>query len=185
MFDADAFHPTMLEVFVSSGIASTSYRRPSPLTLGQIMVAVAILAAAFAFLPWELSGPFAVAVAGILGIRGLRLPLVTDPGGVRRWFPWVLWCLALAACPLAIAVVGTVCERTGPPAFTGPRPWPTRVVDALCYTHLWVSVIASMSVVLLLREGRSWIGWGAIIVIGVFTAFVALSAVMSTTGVYL
>jgi hypothetical protein len=109
-----------------------------PLTLRRIMAVIAALALAFAFLPILLSAALAVTVVGILVLEGLRLPLITDGGGVRRWLPWVLWSLALATCPIATAVVGTLYEHTGPPAFSGPRPWDARVVDGLAFAHLSV-----------------------------------------------
>jgi hypothetical protein len=155
------------------------------LTLNRIMVAIAALAFAFAFLPIELSGALAVAVFGILVLQGLRLPLITDADGVRRWLPWVLWSLSLAACPVAITVVGTVFEHTGPPAFNGPRPWAARVVDRLCYAHLWVSAVASIAVVVLSRGGYRWLAWASILGIGVLATLVGLGAAMATTGVYL
>jgi hypothetical protein len=166
-------------------VESSNSLRPSRLTLIQIMGAVAVMALAFASLPWVLSVALAVAMSGILGAQGLRLPLVTEGGGMRRWLPWALWCLALAASPAAMIVVGGVYQRTGPPAFTGPRPWATRVVDGLCYAHLVASVVASVSVVLLGRGGVRWLAWVAILVIGIFTCVVALGAMMSTTGVSL
>jgi hypothetical protein len=169
---------------VSSGEASTS-PRSSRLTLGQMLIAVGVLAVGFAFLPWALSGVMAVTISGILVLQGLRLPLLTGRGGMWCWLPWALWCLALATCPVAIIVVGNVYQHTGPPAFTGPRPWAARVVDALGSAHLGLSVVASMSVVVLVREGFRWIAWAAIVAVGVFTAFAALGAAMSTTGVYL
>ena len=149
------------------------------------MGAVGVLAIAFASLPWELSGVLAVAIFGILGLQGLRLPLVIDRGGMSCWLAWALWFLALAAGPVAIAVVGTTYEWTGPPATSAPRPWAARVVDSLWYAHLGVSVVASMAVVLIVRQGLRWIAWAAIVVIGVFAAIVTLGAEMATTGIYL
>jgi hypothetical protein len=149
------------------------------------MAVIALLALAFAFLPVLLSAALAVTVVGILVLQGLRLPPITDGGGVRRWLPWVLWSLALATCPIATGVVGTVYEHTGPPAFSGARPWAARVVDGLAFAHLGVSVVASVAVVVLTRSGYRWLAWAAILAIGVFAALIGLGAAMATTGIYL
>lgn len=167
-----------------SGNFASPLRAP-PLTLRALLGAIAGLALAFAILPLDLSVPLAVAVSGILALQGMRLPVITKRAGARRWLPWVAWSLMLAACPVAIGVVGVMYPRAGPPAFTGPRPWATRVVDALFYCQLAVSVAASWSVVFLVRDGRRWIAWGAIVAVGVFTFFIACCAIMVTTGVYL
>jgi hypothetical protein len=156
-----------------------------PLTLNRIMALIAALALGFAFLPMLLSMAFAVTVVGILVLQGLRLPLITEGGGVRSWLPWVLWSLALATCPIATAVVGIVYEHTGPPAFSGPRPWAARVVDGLGFAHLGVSVVASVAVVVLTRGGYRWLAWAAILTMGVFAALLLLGATMATTGIYL
>src|SRR4051812_38224269 len=83
-----------------------------PLKLRHTMAVIAALALTFAFLPIGLSVMWAVAVVGILVLQGLRLPLVTDGGGVRRWLPWMIWSLALAVCPIAVAIVGNLYQYT-------------------------------------------------------------------------
>ena len=155
------------------------------LRLSQIVIAIAILAIAFAFLPIVLSLALTVTVLGILTLKGLRVPRITDGVGVRRWLPWVFWSLMLAACPVAIWVVSIAFPHYGPPALYGPRPWAAQVVDILCDVHLGVSIVASVSVVFLARDGYRWLAWAAILAVGLFTAFLALGAVMMTTGVYL
>ena len=167
---------------MSSGEASTS-SHPSKLTLGQMMTAVGILAVSFAFLPWVLSGVLAITVFGIVLLQGLRVPVVTERGGLWCWLPWVVWCLSLAACPVAIFALGIEYQHTGPyPDTNAPRPWAALVVGVLYDVHLGLSVVASMAVVVLVREGSRWLAWGAIVVLGFFAAFVALCGVMSITG---
>lgn len=156
----------------------------APLSMSRTMVVIAALALGFAFIPHELSMPMAVTVACILVLEGLRLPLITEGGGVRKWLPWVLWSLALATCPIAIAVVGTVYEHTGSPALSGLRPWAAHLVDGLWFAHSCVSVVASASVVVLTR-GYRWLAWVAILVIGVIAGVLPLGATMTTTGIYL
>ncbi len=155
------------------------------LRLSHILSAIAILAFAFAFLFECLSLALAVSVVGILTLEGLRVPRITDGVGMRRWLPWVFWSLILAPCPVAIYFIGIVYEHKGPPLFNGPRPWAAQVVDILCIVHLGVSVVAAISVVLLAKGGYRWLAWAAILVIDLYTALLALYAVMSTTGVYL
>jgi hypothetical protein len=97
------------------------------LTLRRIMGAIAGSALAFASLPWFLSIPLVVAVFGILGLDGIHPPLVTSGGGVRRWVPWAVWSLGLAACPIAMAVLDTVYEHGGPPVYDR---WVARVLES-------------------------------------------------------
>jgi hypothetical protein len=165
--------------------SSMTKPRPKPLSIGRVMAAVAGLALAFAFLPTFASITFAVTVLGILVVDGLHPRLVTAKGGVWAWFPWVVWFFALVACPVAIAVIGVVYEHTGPPAFSGPRPWAAGVVDGLAFAHIAVSVIAAVGVAVLTRGGFRWVAWLVISVIGTAAFVVWLGAKMSTTGVYL
>lgn len=154
----------------------------SRLTLGQLIIAVGILAFSFAYSTWEFSAALAVTIFGILLLKGLRVPVVTEWGGLWCWLPWVLWCLSLAACPVAILVISNVYPYDGPPPFARTRPWATRLVDALSYAHLGLSAVASMAVVLLVEEGFRWLAWGAIMLMGFFAAYATLCGVMTTTG---
>ncbi len=152
---------------------------------------------AFASLPWFLSIPLVVAVFGILGLDGIHPPLVTSGGGVRRWAPWTVWSLGLAACPIAMAVLDTVYEHGGPPAYDrwvarvlesqpGPqlrrvlagqaqlrRGVPVydrsvrRVLERLILAHLGIMVIASVAVVVLTAGSYRWWAWAAILVVAV------------------
>jgi hypothetical protein len=151
-------------------------------TLGHCMAVIALLAFAFASLPILLSSALAVTVVGILVLQGLRLPPITDGVGVRRWLPWVLWSLALATCPIATGVVGSLYEHPGPPAFSGPRPWAARLVEGLGFAHMGVSVVASVGVVLLTRGGYCWLAWAAIFAIGMFAALIWVDAWKATMG---
>lgn len=164
---------------------ATSSSHSPPLTMSRLMVAIGALSLAFAFLPTILSSALAVAVVGNLILQGMRPAVLSDRGGTWRWLPWVIWSLALATCPIATAVVGTLYEHTGPPATAGPRPWAARVVDGLMFAHLGVSVVASVVVVILTRGVHRWLAWAAILAILVFAGFIGLGAVMATTGVYL
>ena len=91
------------------------------------MGAIAGSALVFASLPWFLSIPLVVAVFGILGLDGIHPPLVTSGGGERRWGPWAVWSLGLAACPIAMAVLDTVYEHGGPPVYDR---WVARVLES-------------------------------------------------------
>jgi hypothetical protein len=146
------------------------------------MGAIAGLALAFAFLPTSLSCAIAVTVLGILALEGMRLPLVTSGGGVWRWFPWVIWSLALTLCPVAIAFVGALFEHHGPPDY---HRLETRVVDGLGLAQLGVLVIASIAVVVLTRGSYRWLAWAAVLAIGALTVVLHLGAWMATTGAYL
>ena len=101
------------------------------------------------------------------------------------WFPWIVWFLALVACPVAISVIGVVYKHTGPPALNGPQPWAAAVVDGLAYAHIAVSVIAAVAVAVLTRGSFRWVAWLAILVIGAVASVLWFGAEMSTTGVYL
>ena len=108
-----------LLLLVRPGIDSSPPHSP-PLTLSCIMGAIAVSALAFAFLALPLSVALTVAVFGILVLQGMRA-LVTGGGGARRWLPWLLWSLALLACPVAIAVVidCITCSRPKPSVMRG------------------------------------------------------------------
>jgi hypothetical protein len=149
------------------------------------MGAIASLALAFAFLPTIFSAGLAVSVLGILLVHGSYLRPVTSRSGAWRWLPWVVWFFALMACPVAIAVIGTVYKRTGPPIWSGPRPWAEPVVEGLAFSQYVVSVIASVAVVALTRSAYCWLAWVAVLAIGAVTFLLSLGAAMSTTGVYL
>src|SRR5271166_453077 len=110
---------------------------------------IAASALASALLLPRLSMAVPSAVCGIFMLQRLRLPLVTGGGGVRRWLSWVLWSLALLACPLAIAAVMACAHRTG----TGLHAWAAHVVDVLWVAHLGVLVLAAVAVVVLTRGG--------------------------------
>jgi hypothetical protein len=99
--------------------------------------------------------------------------------------PWALWYFALAACPVAIALVSIHYSQVqvGALPFNKPRAaLAIRILDALVFAHLAVSVVATWSVVLLVRPGRRWIAWGAILVVGVFTLMLGLGAEMGVSG---
>ena len=166
---------------------SSSQTKPrlEPLTLGRVMVAIVGLALAFAFLSKLLSLALAVTVLGILVVDGLHPRLVTAKGGVWAWFPWIVWFLALVACPVAISIIAIVYEHTGPPPWNGPRPWAARVVDGLAFAQAAVSVIAAVTVVVLTRGPFRWVAWLAILAIGAVAIVLWLGAAMSTRGVYL
>ncbi|MFO0959720.1 MAG: hypothetical protein U0800_20165 [Isosphaeraceae bacterium] len=156
------------------------------LSLIRIMVASAALAVAFSFLHVVLSLTLAISVLGVLALLGLRLPVITDRGGVMRWLPWVLWSLALLTCPGATFVMGNIYHHTSTRAISaGPTPRAAVVVERLFFVHLGVSSIAAMAVVVLTRGGYRWSAW-AIIVLMIGVAFMAcLVAWMDITGVYL
>ena len=146
------------------------------------MTSIAFLALAFAVLPTILSSAFAVSVLVILVLDGMHAHRVTSGCGARRWFPWVVWFLALTACPVAISEVGTEYTNHGPIAYDRVA---TRVVNGLGLAQLGVSVIASIAVVVLTRRSFRWWAWAAILAIGAFTLVIHLGAVMKTTGAYL
>jgi hypothetical protein len=112
----------------------------------------------------------------------MHLSLVTRRGGVWRWLPWVLWSLALTACPVAITVVGALYENHGPP---DDNRWPARVVYGLGWAQWGVSVIAAIAVIVLTRGPYRWLAWAAILVIGMVTVVLYFGAAMATTGAYL
>ncbi len=165
----------------SSGIAS-SFPDPPRLTLLRLMGGIAALGVAFAFLPMEYSVALAVTVS-VLVYDGLRLPVVTGGRGVRRWLPWVVWFLALAAWPVIIYVFGSLHRHTGTPNYgAGPQPWAYYVVGRLAFAHLCVSAIACLVVVVLTRGYRRWFAWAAILEIGAWTYLCTLGATWETTG---
>ena len=163
--------------------------------LNLIMV-VYVFAIAFALLPLALFVGLAVTVAvtaavtwiSVLVYDGLRLPVVTDGGRVRRCLPcWVVWFLMLVTCPIAITYIGEAYRHTGPPDFGHqfPLPWAYLMVRRLAVAHVGVTVIAWFAVLVLTRGYRRWLAWAVILVVGVYTAMVTLGASMSTTGIYL
>ncbi len=119
---------------------------------------------------------------------GLRLPVMSDGGHVRRWLPcWVVWFLMLVTCPIAITYIGEAYRHTGTPDFGHqfPPPWAYLMVGRLASAHFWVTVIAWFAVLVLTRGYLRWLAWAVILVVGVYTAMVTLGASMSTTGIYL
>ena len=159
--------PSRFRGGVRRGIMSPEVASSPPqskrLTLSRITGRSAGLALAFAFLPTSLSVSLAVAVLGILrALEGMRPPLVTSGGGVRRWIPWVIWSLCYTACPAAIAMVGALYKHNGPPDYDR---FATRVVDGLGFAQLGVSVIASIAVVVLTRGSYRWLAWAAVLAI--------------------
>lgn len=147
------------------------------------MGAVAASAVFFALCPWFFAAALAVAVCGVVFLDGMRLPIVTDGTGARRWLPWVVWLLILLACPIATGVVAERNPHAGPPS--EPMPWATRVVNGLFYGHLAVSAVAAIAVVVLTRGGWRWSAWAVILAIGAMAALQSLFAAMSTSGYYL
>lgn len=159
----------------SSGMAASLSDSPR-LTLLRLMGGIAALGLAFASLPMELSVALAVTGISVLVYDGLRLPVVTGGRGGRRWLPWVVWFLALAAGPVIIYVFGSLHKHTGPPAYGVPQPWPYYVVGRLASAHGYVSVIAWFSVIVLTRGYRRWFAWAAIFEMGVLADSSALAA---------
>ena len=157
-----------------------------------LILVVYAFAMAFLFLPIDLFGGLAVTVAvtwiSVLVYDGLRLPVVTDGGRVRRSFLCsAVWLLMLLPCPIAISYIGEAYRHTGPPDFGHrfPRPWAYIVVGELASAHFVATVIAWFAVLVLTRGYRRWLAWAVILVVGVYTALVTLGASMSTTGIYL
>src|SRR4051812_30578022 len=104
---------------------------------------------------------------------------------MRRWVPWLLWCLSLGACPIAIIVLSEVYDRSGHPAWNEPRPWAAQIIESLLPTQLVVSVISATHVLWLTSGGRRWLAWGAVVAVLILTALLAFGGVMATTGTYL
>ena len=100
--------------------------------------------------------------------------MLTAIGGVWAWFPWVVWFLALVACPVAISVIGAVYKNHGPPDHDH-KIWTYDVVCKLGLAHVVVSIVASVAVVLLARGPGRWLAWAAVPVIGLIAAVVSLA----------
>jgi hypothetical protein len=82
--------------------------------------------------------------------------------------------------------MGRIANTVGQAPVAGPRDASLgRVLDALLLTHLAVSVIASWSVVFLVRPGRRWIAWAAILGIGFLTLATWIGARMAIAGAVL
>ncbi len=143
---------------------------PRPLTLKRLMGAIAVSALAFALLPIPLSAALAVAVCGVVVLDGMRLPVVGEDG-VRGWVFLLLWFLALIACPVAICVVDAVTLHV-----VYNELWVVRLVEGLGYAQLVVSVVASISVVVLVRGQGRWVAWAAILAVGAWTWLASLWA---------
>lgn len=167
---------------MSSGMASPSSDSPR-LTLLHLMGGIAALGLAFASLPMEYSVGLAVTGISVLVYDGLRLPVVTGGGGVRRWLPWVVCFLALAPWPVIFYVFGSLHRHTGTPNYGGgPQPWAYYVVGRLAFAHLCVWAIAWLAVVVMTRGYRRWFAWAAILEMGAWTSLWALFATWDTTG---
>ncbi len=160
-----------------------------------LILVVYAFALAFLFLPIDLFGGLAVTVAvtvavtwiSVLVYDGLRLPVVTDGGRVRRSFLCsAVWLLMLLPCPIAISYIGEAYRHTGPPDFGHrfPLPWAYLMVGRLASAHFWVTVIAWFAVIVLTRGYRRWLAWAVILAVGVYTTIVAIGASMTTTGIY-
>jgi hypothetical protein len=104
---------------------------------------------------------------------------------MRRWLPWLLWSVSLAICPLTIIVLSDLNDRTSHPAFNGPKPWATRIIESLLPTQLVVSVIAATHVLWLARGRFRWLALGIIIHLLVFTVLLTIVGIMATTGMSL
>ncbi len=130
----------------------------------------------------------AVTWISVLVYDGLRLPVVTDRGRVRRSFLCAaVWFLMLVTCPIAISYIGEAYRHTGPPDFAHefPTPWAFLMVGRLASAHFWVTIIAWFAVLVLTRGYRRWLAWAVVLAVSVYTALVTLGASMSTTGIYL
>ncbi len=151
------------------------------------MVAIAVLAAGYAFLLQVLALPLTAIVLGVLVLKGFRLPIITEGPGVRRWLPWVIWSSMLVVCPVAVIVLTaryghpTVSFTVVPPMDPG-RAWALRMLNVACFVHMGLSVIAALAVVVLTRGYRRWIAWSAILFIGIIDLGLVLSASESIIG---
>jgi hypothetical protein len=155
------------------------------LTLKRLMGAIATAALSFALLPMDLAVALTVAVCGVVGLDGMRVPVVTDRGGVWTWLPWVVWLLFLMACPIAIGVVAAINPPSGPPRFSGPLPRAARIVEGLGYAHAAVSVAAAITVVVLTRGVRRWLAWAGILLVDALAWLMCFGVLMDITGNYL
>jgi hypothetical protein len=177
-----------------SADVSSSLHPSKRLTLRRIMGAIAGSALAFASLPWFLSIPLVVAVLGILGLDGIHPPLVTSGGGVRRWVPWAVWSLGLAACPIAMAVLDTVYEHGGPPFYDrwvarvldGQRGHARRLLNDRHYNH-WVARLQAIQSgrAQLYRGDRVYDRWVARVLQRLFQAHLGIMVIGSVAVVVL
>jgi hypothetical protein len=167
-------------------MASGTRPPPSqPLTLKRLMGAIAAAALSFALLPMDLAVALTVAVCGVVVLDGMRLPVVTDKGGVWTWLSWAVWLLFLMACPIAIGVVAAITRPSGPPTLSGPLPWAARIIEGLGYAQAAVSVAAAITVVVLTRGVRRWLAWAGILLVGALAWLMCFGALMDITGNYL
>ena len=156
--------------------------KPRPLTLRRLMGAVAASAVFFALFPPSFAATLAITVCGVVLLEGMRLPIVTEGDGARRWLPWVAWLLILLACPIATEVVAARYPHAGPPS---GWPWATHVVQGLFGGQIAVSAMAAIAVVVLARGLWRWMAWAVILAIGAMAALQNLIATMTTSGYYL
>jgi hypothetical protein len=156
-----------------------------PLKLIDIMIAIAIVGIAFAWLPTFLAAAIVTAVSGILVLKGLRWPTETKSEGWNFRLLWLVWILALFVSPVGILVLAILYKHTGPPDISGTRPWAVNAVIGLEYAHLCISVCLSISVVALARGINRWMAWAAIAAVVMFTLLLSMHACMDITGLYL
>jgi hypothetical protein len=152
------------------------------LSLWEIMIAIAILAFAYAFLFPILAATLTVTLTGILVLKGLRLPIITERPGVWRWLPWLAWLLMLVACPAAILVLDEQYHYPGGiqfafvPPMDPDRAWALRMLEPISNVHLGLSVVAAVSVVVLARGYRSWLAWAGTLLVGLVTIVLCFRA---------
>jgi hypothetical protein len=152
------------------------------LTLFDMMIGVAILAFSFAFL-WKIfAGAMVVVVLGVYAAKGLRWPVITDRPGVWRWLPWVVWFSMLLVCPVAIGVVEGHFPYSEHPHGSQVRLRAGKLVEAFGYTHLGLSTLAAVAVVVLTRGYYRWLAWAAILLVGVFTLKLVAEVYSSIVG---
>jgi hypothetical protein len=143
------------------------------------MGAIAAVAFILAVLPMSYAVPLAVAAFGIIVLNGMRLPIVTDGTGRRRWLPWAVWLAALLACPAAMWGVAAMMVKASPRNPGGPAPSRDfRPLEGLIVGQVAASVVASVAVVVLTRGHWRWLAWAAILVIGALAAFTCVCAAL-------
>ncbi len=161
--------------------------KPLALTLSEIMVAIAVLAGGYAFLFKGLALILMVTMLGVLVLKGLRLPIITEGQGVRKWLPWVVWSSMLVVCPVAVIVLKaryghpTISFTVVPPMDPG-RAWALEMLNVFCYVHVGLSIIAAIAVVVLTRGYGRWIAWAGILFIGIIGLGLVSSASESIIG---
>lgn len=139
-----------------------------PLSLRYVLVMIAVIALTFAFLPAIAAVAWTVTLTGILVMQGLRLPVITEKGGLWRWVPWVVWLLVLGVCPFTILILGVVYEKQALGSFSPD------LVFWLVSAHVCVSIVAAISVVILARGVYRWVAWAAIMLGIALTVVIAI-----------